>query len=149
VTCAQPGRSQWIAAIAVSLLGVNPLLISTIGLETYLGLALIAAAGVTVVARSPVATGLVCGLLVLTRADLATFAFAALIAVAVSSPARTRARHCAYVIGVAGVVALPWFASSWWWLGSAIPDTLLFKVSEVWEGNSFATGLWHYELGSR
>ncbi|MGH3752895.1 MAG: hypothetical protein ACRDRP_09395 [Pseudonocardiaceae bacterium] len=147
VTCAQLGRSQWIAAIAVSLLVVNPLLISTIGLEAYLSLALIAVAGATVVARIPVATGLVCGLLALTRADLATFAFAALIAVAAGSPARTRARHCAYVIGIAGVVALPWFASSWWWLGSAIPDTLLFKVSEVWEGNSFATGLWYYELG--
>lgn len=147
VTCARLGRSRWIAAIAGSLLVVNPLLVSTIGLETYLGLALIAAAGATVVARSPVATGLVCGLLVFTRADLAAFAFAALIAVVAGSPARTRARHCARVIGVASVVALPWFASSWWWLGSAIPDTLLFKVSEEWVGNSFATGLWYYELG--
>jgi hypothetical protein len=147
VTCARLGCSQWLAAVAVSLLVVNPLLISTIGLETYLGLALIAALGSAVVARRPVATGVVCGLLVLTRADLAAFALAALIAVAGSSPARTRVRRFAQVLGVASVVALPWFAASWWWLGSAVPDTLLFKVSEVWVGNSFAVGLWYYELG--
>ncbi len=144
--CARLGRSQWLALIAVSLLLVNPLLISTIGLETYLGIALIAALGAAVVTRRPVVTGVMCGLLVLTRADLAAFALAALIAVIVSSPARTRARRAAQVTGVAGVVALPWFVASWWWLGSAIPDTFLFKTSETWVGNSFAVGLWHYRL---
>ncbi len=147
VTCARLGCSRWLAAVAVSLLVVNPLLVSTIGLETYLGLALVAALGSAVVARRPVAAGVVCGLLVLTRADLAAFALAALIAVAGSSPAGTRARRCAQVLGVSSVVAIPWFAASWWWLGSAVPDTLLFKVSEVWVGNSFAVGLWYYELG--
>ncbi len=146
VICARLGYRQLAAAIAVGLLVVNPLLISTIGLETYLGLALVAVLGAAVVTRRPVTTGVVCGLLVLTRADLAAFALAALIAGTASSPARSRVRHFAQVIGVAGVVALPWFALSWWWLGSAIPDTLLFKVSEVWVGNSFATGLWHYAL---
>ncbi|MGH3720309.1 MAG: hypothetical protein ACRDRI_15980 [Pseudonocardiaceae bacterium] len=146
VICARLGRSQWPAAIAVGILVVNPLLISTIGLETYLGIALVAALGAAVVARRPVATGVVCGLLVLTRADLAAFALAALIAVTASSPARTRVRRAAHVVGVASVVALPWFAASWWWLGSAVPDTLLFKTSEVWVGNSFAVGLWRYEL---
>lgn len=144
--CARLERSSWLAAIAVSLLVVNPLLISTIGLETYLGIALIAILGAAVVARRPVAVGLVCGLLVLTRADLAAFALAALIAVIVGSPTRTRARRAAQVMGVAGVVALPWFVVSWWWLGSAVPDTLLFKTSETWAGNSFAVGLWHYRL---
>lgn len=144
--CARLGRSQWLAAIAVSLLVVNPLLISTIGLETYLGIALVATLGAAVVARRPVATGAVCGLLVLTRPDLAAFAAAALIAVIATSPTRTRARRVAQVMGVAGVVALPWFVASWWWLGSAVPDTLLFKTSEVWAGNSFAVGLWHYRL---
>ena len=142
--CGRLGRSQWLAAVAVSLLVVNPLLISTIGLETYLGIALIAILGAVVVARRPVAVGAVCGLLVLTRPDLAGFALAALIAVIASSPSRTRARRAAQVMGVAGVVALPWFVVSWWWLGSAVPDTLLFKTSEVWTGDSFATGLWHY-----
>lgn len=144
--CARLGRSQWSAAIAVGVLAVNPLLISTIGLETYLGIALIAVLGAAVVARRPVVAGMVCGLLVLTRADLAAYALAALIAVSTSSPARTRVQRFACVLGAASVVALPWFAASWWWLGSAVPDTFLFKIGEVWVGNSFAVGLWHYEL---
>jgi hypothetical protein len=147
VICVRLGRSPWLAAMAVCLLVVNPLLISTIGLETYLGIALIAAVGAAVLARRPLAVGAVCGLLVLTRADLAAFALAALIVVVARSPAGTRLKHFAQVTCIAGVVALPWFAASWWWLGSAIPDTLLFKVSETWEGNSFAVGLWYYELG--
>jgi hypothetical protein len=147
VICARLGWSQWLAAMAVSLLVVNPLLISTIGLETYLGLALVAILGCAVVARRPGATGVVCGLLVLTRADLAAFALPALIAVIASSPAQTRARCFAQVLGVASVVALPWFAASWWWLGSAVPDTLLLKVNEVWVDRSFANGLWYFWLG--
>lgn len=150
--CARLGYSQWLAAMAVSLLVVNPLLISTIGLETYLGMALIAALGAAVVARRPVATGVVCGLLVLTRADLAAFALAALIAVTAGSPAptgtiRSAARRVAQVVGAASAVALPWFAASWWWLGSAVPDTLLLKVNEVWVDRSFANGLWFFWLG--
>ncbi|MGH3670527.1 MAG: hypothetical protein ACRDSH_07805 [Pseudonocardiaceae bacterium] len=147
LTCARVGLSQWFAAIGIGFVVVNPLLISTIGLETYLGIALIAALGCAVVARRPVVTGVVCGLLVLTRADLVAFALAALIAVIGSSPARTRMRRAGHVLGVAGLVALPWFAVSWWWLGSAIPDTLLLKVNEVWVDRSFANGLWHFWLG--
>jgi hypothetical protein len=146
VVCTRLGRSPWLAAMAVSLLVLNPLLISTIGLETYLGVALIAALGAAVVLRHPIAIGAVCGLLVLTRADLAAFALAALIVVATRAPVSSRSRHVGHVIGVASIVALPWFAASWWWLGSAVPDTLLFKISETWVGNSFAVGLWHYEL---
>jgi hypothetical protein len=160
MTCARLGYSQWLAAVAVSLLVVNPLLISTIGLETYLALALIAALGSAVVARRPVVTGMLCGLIVLTRADLIAFAIAALITVAGSSPARTettrtgttrtgttRTRRVALVVGVASAVAVPWFAASWWWLGSAVPDTLLLKVNEVWVDRSFANGLWFFWLG--
>lgn len=146
VICTRLGRSPWLAAMAVSLLVLNPLLISTIGLETYLAIALIAALGAAVVLRRPMVTGAVCGLLVLTRADLAAFALAALVVVTARSPVSTRLRQVGYVTGVAGIITLPWFAASWWWLGSAVPDTLLFKVTETWVGNSFAVGLWHYEL---
>ncbi len=152
MSCARLGYRQWPAAMAVSLLAVNPLLISTIGLETYLGLALIAVLGFAVLARRPVVTGVVCGLLVLTRADLAAFAIAALIAVIGISPARSATiqagvRRVAHMVGAASAVALPWFAASWWWLGSAVPDTFLLKVNEVWAGRSFATGLWYFWLG--
>jgi hypothetical protein len=51
------------------------------------------------------------------------------------------------VVGIASAVALPWFAASWWWLGSAVPDTLLLKVNEVWVDRSFANGLWFFWLG--
>lgn len=146
-SCARLGYGQWPATVAVSLLVVNPLLISTIGLETYLGLALVAVLGFVVLARRPVVIGVVCGLLVLTRADLAAFAIAALIAVIGTSPTRTRIRCITHMAGTASAVAVPWFAASWWWLGSAVPDTLLLKVNEVWADRSFATGLWYFWLG--
>jgi hypothetical protein len=144
--CARLGDSQWPAVVAVSLVVVNPLLISTIGLETYLGLALVAVLGFVVLAGRPVVAGVVCGLLVLTRADLAAFAIAALIAVIGTSPARTRVRRAAHMVGAASAVAVPWFAASWWWLGSAVPDTLLLKTNEMWVSRSFATGLWEFWL---
>ncbi|MDQ4092698.1 MAG: hypothetical protein M3143_04585 [Actinomycetota bacterium] len=53
MSCARLGYSQWPAA--VSLLVVNPLLISTIGLRTYSGLALVAVLGLAVLAGRPVA----------------------------------------------------------------------------------------------
>jgi hypothetical protein len=147
VICAQLGCDRRLAVAAVALLAVNPLLISTTGLETYLAVALIATLGAAVLACRPVTAGLVCGLLGLTRADLAAFGLAGLIGLATRCRAGTRLQRAGQVLGVAAAVGLPWFAASWWWLGSAIPDTLLFKVSEVWEGNSFASGLWHYARG--
>ena len=140
------GWSPWSAPVAVGLLVVNPLLVSVIGMETHLALGIVAVLGWTIVTGRTAATGALCGLLVLTRADLVAFALAALLAVLLLSPGR-RWRAGTRVVGAAVVVALPWFVASWWWLGSAVPDTLLVKMSESMGDRTFANGLWFFYLG--
>ena len=50
---------------------ISPLLVSTIGLETYLGVTALVGVARYAVAGRPLATGVLCGLAVLTRPDLA------------------------------------------------------------------------------
>jgi hypothetical protein len=140
------GWSPWSAPVAVGLLVVNPLLVSVIGMETHLALGIVAVLGWTIVTGRTAATGALCGLLVLTRADLVAFALAALLAVLLLSPGR-RWRAGTRVVGTAVAVTLPWFVASWWWLGSAVPDTLLVKMSEGMGDRTFANGLWFFYLG--
>src|SRR5207244_3064581 len=80
--CARLEWSRWAAVAGVVLVAVNPLLVSVIGMETHLAIALVAVLAAAVVARRPYLAGVVCGLLLLTRADLAGFGPAAAIAVA-------------------------------------------------------------------
>jgi hypothetical protein len=136
-TVARLGWSRWVAGAALVLVAANPLLISTVGLETYLAVTLVAALGAAVVARRPVVAGAVIGLLVLTRADLGVFALAAL-----ATPALLR--RAATVIVTAVLVAAPWFVTSWIVLGSALPDTMLLKVGERWGQWSYNNGLLLY-----
>jgi hypothetical protein len=39
-------------------------------------------------------------------------------------------RRALALIGIAGLVALLWSVASWFWLGSAVPDTMVIKLSE-------------------
>lgn len=130
------GLSRLLPVLIVGLLVVNPLLVSTIGLETYLGAALVVGLGYYAAAGRVVAAGVVSALLVLTRPDLVVFAAVAALAVAAL---RRRLRA---VAGVAAAVALPWYVVSWFALGSALPDTFLLKTdSSKWYGRyDFANG---------
>jgi hypothetical protein len=114
--------------LAVAVLGTSPLLVSTIGLETYMALALLALAVVALSERRAVACGLLAGLLVLCRPDLVGVAVLLLML-------------CGRGVLRAGVTAaatyLPWAAFAWWHLGSLIPDTWVFKYG----GSGFAEGL--------
>jgi hypothetical protein len=145
-TGARLGWSPWAAPVAVGLLVVNPLLVSVIAMETHLALGLVALLGWTLVTGRTAASGVLCGLLVLTRPDLVAFALAALLAVLLLNPGR-RLATAARVVGAAVAVALPWFAASWWWLGSAVPDTFLIKMSESMGDRTFANGLWFFYMG--
>ncbi|MGH3781186.1 MAG: hypothetical protein ACRDRO_11310 [Pseudonocardiaceae bacterium] len=123
-------------AAVVGLLLVNPVLVSTIGLETYLGMALVVGVVRYALAGRPTSTGVITGLVALTRPDLVVFAL--VIVVGLRSGRRRVGRSA--VLAVA--VALPWYAFSWWALGSAIPDTFVFKtvVNHFDSGDTFLDG---------
>jgi hypothetical protein len=128
-------KTPWPGALAFVAVLVNPLLISTVGMES-----LPQAAGLCFLllcARRSwsVRAALTSAALTLIRPDGVVFLLATIFAM----PACRRARPLlAYVVAVA-----PWFLFSWLALGSLVPDTLFLKMSEVhggWEGATYATG---------
>ncbi|HKR49724.1 MAG TPA: hypothetical protein VJT72_09130 [Pseudonocardiaceae bacterium] len=134
------GLSRWLLpALGVVLLLSSPLLASTIGLETYLCIALFIGLVRYALAGRWLATGIVAGLLVLGRPDLAVVDAVVVLTVAA---ARRRALHSGLV---AVVVAAPWYVFSWFHFGSALPDTFLLKThGDGWVGFHFASGpLWY------
>jgi hypothetical protein len=131
------GRPLLLPALGVAAVAVCPLLASTVGMETYLAVALVAWLARAALYRRPVEAGVVVGLLVLTRPDLVAFGLAALLVPALF-------RRALVVVGVAAAVALPWFVASWLVLGSGLPDTVLLKVGDHWGPWTFGNGLLLY-----
>lgn len=127
------GIGAHLAWVGAPLLLLNPLLASTLGLETTVGVTLLVFLAWSTVRANARWFGIVAGLVVLTRLDLATF----VVVLFLSTPRLWKATH--HAVGWAGAVALPWFAFSWVVLGSAIPDTLLIKQDQPW--GSFTQGL--------
>lgn len=129
------GLPSWFAPFATVLLLVNPLLISSIGLEVNLGAAAVAWLLVFSVERRPVAFGVVVGLLAMIRFDLL------LVAAVVFFARRAFWEGIWRSLFGALAVALPWFTFSWIALGSAVPDTLIIKtLQRSWGPWSFANG---------
>lgn len=129
------GLPSWFAPLAVGLLLVNPLLVSSIGLELALGAAVVLWLLVFSVERRPVEFGLVLGMLALVRLDL-------LVLAAVIFFARRD-----FWFGIwrttfgALAVTVPWFLFSWTVLGSAVPDTLIIKtLQQSWGPWDFTNG---------
>lgn len=129
------GLPGWIGLLTVVVTAVNPLLISSIGLEIALGGGLVALLLAASVARRPVWFGVIGGLLVLTRPDLLVI----VLVVFLARPGFWRGWWRSLLALLA--VTLPWYLWSWIVLGSALPDTLLLKVNQgAWGGHRFATG---------
>lgn len=122
-------------ALALAVLAANPLLMSSMGLESQLAVTLLVGAGWAVVTGRPMVLGVLAGLLSLTRPDLAP---AALVCLLAARSGRVRA------LGAMVATTVPWFAFSWWFLGSAVPDTLVIKGPESWGGISFWNSVPHY-----
>jgi len=137
-TCSHLGIRQWSALVALGVVATSPILVSTVGLETYLAVTLIACLGWATLTGRAAPAGAVGGLLVLTRPDLVAFLLVALVTPALR-------RRAPVTLGAAAVVVLPWFAISWWWLGSALPDTMLLKIGGQWGPHTFVNGLLLYE----
>ncbi|MEV8608309.1 hypothetical protein AB0383_10315 [Amycolatopsis sp. NPDC051373] len=134
------GLPRWFSPLAVALLTVNPLLISSIGLEVEFGVAAVVCLLVFSAERRPVLVGVATGVLVLIRVDLVLIAIVVVL---------LRARFWAGLgksVLAAVVVALPWFVVSWFVLGSAVPDTLIIKtLQKSWGAYGFSNGPALYE----
>jgi hypothetical protein len=129
------GLPVWLGLLAVVLLAVNPLLASSVGMEIALGAGLTALLLAASVARRPWLFGVLAGLLVLTRPDLA------IVVLVVFLWRRDRfAGWWRSLLGALAVV-LPWLVFSWIALGSALPDTLIIKSAEhAWGTETFGNG---------
>ncbi len=123
----------WFAFVA---LATNPLLLSTIGMESFLyALVLIASVYLFLVRRWLVMAAAL-GLLTLARPD-------GVLLLAVLLPlAEAPFRRKATALGVYAATIAPWFIFSWIYLGSLVPDTLVIKIEQTaWGAASFADGL--------
>ena len=133
------GLPAWFTPLAIGLLTVNPLLVSSIGLEVALGAVAVTWLLVFVHERRPVALGVVIGLLALIRLDL-------LVIGAVLVLLRRRFwTGAGKSVAASAAVVVPWFAFSWFALGAAVPDTLVIKtLQKAWGTWDFSNGPWLY-----
>lgn len=129
------------AALGVALVLGNPFVLSALGLEVVLVSSLMAGLVAAALRGRPIGFGVLSGLLVLARLDMIIF----VLAVALLAPLVRR--RLVLTAAVATAVSLPWFAWSWWALGSAIPDTFVIKTLQGSFGESdYLSGLWkHYK----
>ncbi|TCP57020.1 hypothetical protein EV191_101972 [Tamaricihabitans halophyticus] len=124
------------AAVGLLLVLANPFVLSAVGLEVLLVPAVLVLMVAFVLESRPVAFGVVAGLALLIRLDLVIF----VVLLALCTQAIRRKLHIAALSAV--LVSAPWYLFSWFYLGSAVPDTLVIKQSQ---GGLF--GIWTYLTG--
>ena len=123
----------WFAFVA---LAANPLLLSTIGMESILYALLLVAAVAAFLGERWLAMAVALGLLTLTRPD-GVLLLVLLLPLAAAPLRRKGAALLVYAATIA-----PWFVFSWVSLGSFVPDTLVIKLGDAaWGATSFADGL--------
>ncbi|MCF7547621.1 hypothetical protein [Pseudonocardia sp. WMMC193] len=127
------GWAWWAGPLAVALLVSSPLMAATVGLESFLLLALLAALLWALQGQRTVIAGLLCGLVVLCRPDAGVFAVAAAAAVFVAAwpDARRAIGRVVAMAGLAVAVLIPWATASVVMFGSPIPDTLAWKTAQT------------------
>lgn len=127
----------YLGLIAAAALLFNPLMASSLGLESVLFVCMLALTLVFFSYRLGILTGLALALLTLARPDGALL-FPILLALLPGRGPRLRLA-AAYGLGL-----LPWVVFSWVALGSLVPDTLLLKRGQTWGEWSFWNGPWLY-----
>jgi hypothetical protein len=122
-----------VAAIGTIL---NPLLLSTIGLESFLFCLLFSCSLLCLITRNPKQLGISLGLLTLTRPEGCLF-FAFFLGYYILHQTIHRAKiKTVFQIAVPYIITIaPWFLFSWIHLGSFVPDTLFIKIHQNWGGN--------------
>ncbi len=126
----------WSLAV-LAVVFANPFVNSAIGLEVVPIAAFLMGLTTQAVCGRRVAFGVLAGLLVLTRPDLAIV----VVFLYVLTPAM---RRRPWVVPLtAAAMVLPWWAFSWYHFGSAIPTTLVIKTLQKSFGDAtFSNGLW-------
>jgi len=126
-----------IAGFLVTML--NPLVVSSIGLETLLFLVLICMSLYLFQSDQWHWLAMILALLTLTRAD-GILLFLILGGYLLKKRAVSKSRKilflCIYLFSLA-----PWYVFSWFSLGSLIPDTFFLKFNQSWKGFSYVSGL--------
>jgi hypothetical protein len=133
-------RRSVVAGLVVGLIVTSPIFASVVGMESFLGAALMVGVARYAAQRRAVAAGVVTGLAVLCRPDLAVPAVVVL-AVLFLGVAPRAPRRMFLAWGVAAVVVLPWHLWSWFVLGGFVPDTLVIKTGGAFpNGEVFGNG---------
>lgn len=134
---------RWFAPVALVALVLNPLLSSTLGMETLLLATWMVAGLYFFLVRRFDACAIAAGLLTITRPDGLLF----MVAIACLMPGwRVRLR----TFGIYLATLAPWYLISWVYLGTLIPDTLLIKLRQSWGNFTFVDGIrlyvWRYPV---
>ena len=128
--------------IAAATLVTSPLFASTVGMETFLSIAVLTGvARYAIDGGRTVATGILCAAAMLTRPDLAVPA--AVIAFGLLVVGRPRPLRATLVTaGTAAAIVLPWYLFSWVMLGGFVPDTYAIKSAsgQFAGGDTFFNG---------
>ena len=122
-------------ALGIVLVLLNPVLISAIGLEVLPTAAVLALLLAAALDGRPVLFGALAGAALLIRLDLVVF----VVPLALASSGVRRRLHLAIPVAVA--VGAPWYVWSWFYFGSAVPDTFVIKtLQRSFDGIGFADG---------
>jgi hypothetical protein len=115
---------------------LSPLALSAIGLETVVLVALLIGMLAEAIRGRAWMFGVLAGLAVLTRLDAVVFVLVLGLAMGAIR------RRWYQALGPMLLIAMPWFVTSWFVLGSAVPDTLAIKQMQVLPGGwTFYNGL--------
>ncbi len=125
-----------VGVIAFAGIAANPLLVSTIGLESHLYTLLMLVAVECYLGDRRTALGVTLGLLMLARPDGLLLLVVMLVL--------TARRGAGRILVASLLTTLPWALFSWVWLGSLVPDTLLIKLGQRWAEATFVTGIGAY-----
>lgn len=133
-------RPAVLAATTVGLLVTSPVFASVVGMESFLVAATLVGVARYAAVRRAVPAGIVTGLAVLTRPDLALPA-AVLVVVLFVARGPREPRRALLALGIGALVALPWHVWSWFVLGSFVPDSLIIKTGGAFpNGEVFGNG---------
>jgi len=129
------------AVIASLCILLNPLLLSTIGLESILFCCIFTYSLLCLIRQKPILLGISLGLLTLTRPEGWLF-FSLFTGYYILQQITRKAKMQVFyrVTITYWVIIAPWYVFSWVHLGSFVPETFFIKIHQAWGGN-IASGI--------